>query len=87
MSYLYNLAKIIDRKNMLNVASSFLDSNNTSASSTVNGEKQKKCINKKVIFKGVEIIEVESYKLYNQKDTSFESLESNTVESCNCNVF
>ena len=87
MSYLYNLAKIIDRKNMLNVASSFLDSNNTSASSTVNEKKKKKCINKKVIFKGVEIIEVESYKLYNQKDTSFESLESNTVESCNCNVF
>jgi Tfp pilus assembly protein PilV len=32
-------------------------------------------------------VDVESYKLYNQKETCFENLESNTVESCNCNVF
>ena len=87
MSYIYDLIKKLDRKNKLNAVSSSLDSNNTSASSTLNGEKQKKIINKKVNFNGVEIIDVESYKLFNQKDTTFESLESNTVESCNCNVF
>ncbi len=87
MSYIYDLTKKLDKKNKLNAVSSSLDSNNTSASSTLNGEKQKKIINKKVNFNGVEIIDVESYKLFNQKDTCFESLESNTVESCNCNVF
>ena len=87
MSYIYDLTKKLDRKNKLNAVSSSLDSNNTSASSTLNGEKQKKNKNKKVNFNGVEIIDVESYKLFNQKDTCFESLESNTVESCNCNVF
>ena len=87
MSYIYDLTKKLDKKNKLNAVSSSLDSNNTSASSTLNGEKQKKIINKKVNFNGVEIIDVESYKLFNQKDTCFESLENNTVESCNCNVF
>ena len=87
MSYIYDLTKKLDKKNKLNAVSSSLDSNNTSASSTLNGEKQKKIINKKVNFNGVEIIDVECYKLFNQKDTCFESLENNTVESCNCNVF
>ena len=87
MSSIYNLSKKLDRKNILNLGFSSLDSNETSTSTTLNGEKPKKNINKKVFFNGVEIVDVESYKLYNQQETCFENLENNTVESCNCNAF
>ena len=87
MSSIYNLSKKLNRKNKLILGFSSFDSNQTSASSTLDGEKPKKSINKKVIFNGVEIIDVESYKLFNQKDLCFESLESNTIEECNCSVF
>ena len=44
-----------------------------------------------VKFKGIEIIEVESYKKYNQIPIiSFESIESDcikTYEECRCNIF
>ena len=87
MSSIHNLSKKLNRKNRLFLGFSSFDSNHTSASSILDGEKPKKNINKKVFFNGVEIIDVESYKLYNQKDLCFESLENNTIEDCNCNVF
>ena len=54
-------------------------------------EKDRLSKRKNVSFKGVEIIEVESYKEYNQIPIlSFESLESNCSKAygdCNCDIF
>ena len=54
-------------------------------------EKERLTKDKTVQFKGIEIIEVESYKKYNQIPIlSFESIESNcikTYEECRCNIF
>ena len=54
-------------------------------------EKERLTKDKTVQFKGIEIIEVESYKKYNQMPIlSFESIESNclkTYEECKCDIF
>ena len=54
-------------------------------------EKERLTKDKTVSFKGIEIIEVESYKKYNQIPIlSFESIESNcikTYEECRCDIF
>ena len=47
-------------------------------------------INKKVVFNGVEIIDVESYKKYNMKgNLILENNENNSLnecKTCNCNI-
>ena len=54
-------------------------------------EKERLTKDNTVQFKGIEIIEVESYKKYNQMPIlSFESIESNclkTYEECKCGIF
>ena len=54
-------------------------------------EKERLTKDKTVSFKGIEIIEVESYKKYNQIPIlSFESIESNCIkayEECRCDIF
>ena len=61
--------------------------NTSMDSKQTNDEKSKSNKNKKVCFNGVEIIDVESYKAYNQNNVCFQSLEDNIVKSCNCNLF
>ena len=54
-------------------------------------EKVRLTKSKTVTFRQIEIINVESYKKYNQIGyLTFESLENNctrTCDSCNCNIF
>ena len=55
---------------------------------TISDEKQGLNKIKKVTFNGVEIIDVESYKRYNQDGILFlESLEKNCMDECKCNLF
>ena len=71
--------------------SSFYDDKNYDLNTVSTLEKGRLAKAKKVMFKGVEIIEVESFKKYNEIPLlTFESLESNCMksyEACNCNIF
>ena len=43
---------------------------------------------KRVSFNGVQIIEVESYKKYNQEgQLIFERFDKNCLDECNCSIF
>ena len=57
----------------------------------LNKEKPKKNKRKSVSINGVEIIDVQSYKSFNNsKETAFESFENsfmNNGKSCNCMIF
>ena len=64
--------------------------NTSMDSKQTNDEKSKTNKNKKVCFNGVEIIEVESYKAYNQlTGLQLESTEKNMSDCkvCNCVTF
>ena len=66
-----------------------IDDKNMNSISTL--EKPRISKSKTVSFKGIEIIEVESYKKYNEiKYLSLESLENNCMKSyeeCKCDIF
>ena len=66
-----------------------IDDKNLNSISTI--EKPRITKSKTVSFKGIEIIEVESYKKYNEiKCLSLESLENNCMKSyeeCKCGIF
>ena len=66
-----------------------IDDKNINSISTI--EKPRINKSKTVSFKGIEIIEVESYKKYNEiKYLSLESLENNCMKSyeeCKCDIF
>ena len=91
MTSTHDLSK--KEENYLSSGLSTSDSNNTSENSTLVRENPKKNKNKnknknkKVYLKEIQIIYVESYKAYNQNNVCFQSLEDNTVKSCNCNLF
>ncbi len=85
MTSIHNLST--KEENYLNPGLSLSDSRNTSENSTLDREKPKKKKNKRVYFNEIQIIDIESYKIYNQNNVCFESLEPNIVKSCNCNLF
>ena len=67
---------------------SSIDSRQTNVTNITTEEKPKS--KKKVYFKGVEIIDVESYKEYNQMTVlQLESIEKNVTicKECNCTIF
>ena len=79
---------LIGKKTIKSIADN--SSIDTKQTNMTNDEKGK--IYKKVTFNGgVEIIDVESYKLYNQSNTlQLESLEENCsggCKVCNCDIF
>ncbi len=82
--------KII-KENTSNLVLIPLESKPTYESSNFSEEKSNKNTKRKVTFNGVEIIEVESYKIYNQEGIlTLESLEKNALNECkvcNCNMF
>ena len=82
--------KII-KKNASNIVLIPLESKPTYESSNFPEEKSNKNKKRKVTFNGIEIIEVESYKIYNQEGIlTLESLEKNALNECkvcNCKIF
>ena len=82
--------KII-KENAFNLILIPLESKPTYESSNFSEEKSTKNTKKKVTFNGVEIIEVESYKIYNHEGIlTLESLEKNALNECkvcNCKIF
>ena len=76
-------------KNNLSSGLSSFDSNYNSenSNSSLDKEKPKEKIKKKVYFNEIQIIYVESYKIYNKNDLSFESSDDSIVKSCYCSLF
>ena len=65
-----------------------IETKQTQENSLLGEEKPKVNRIKKVSFNGVQIIEVESYKKYNQESyLIFESLDKNCLDECNCSIF
>ena len=86
MSFFLNLSKSFSKT--ISTASKELDNNNTISSE----EKEKVKTKKVVAFGEIEIIDVESYKKYNQLDILiFEDRENSCMECygnfCNCEIF
>ena len=81
--------ELIKGKNTEPFSAYSIDDKNLNSISTI--EKPRITKSKTVSFKGIEIIEVESYKKYNEiKYLSLESLESNCMKSyeeCKCGIF
>ncbi len=90
MSFDKSSSKII-KENILDEVVISLESKPTYESSNLSEEKSDKNKQRKVTFNGVEIIEVESYKLYNQEGIlTLETLEKNALNECKvckCKVF
>ena len=83
--------KII-KENASNIVLIPLESKPTYESSNFSEEKSIKNKKRKVTFNGVEIIDVESYKIYNQEgNLTLESLEKNGLNECKvcnyCKIF
>ena len=86
-----NKTKTFDKgifKVITSMADKIMDFN---TNSTIDKEKERITKNKTVSFKGIEIIEVESYKKYNQIPfLSLESIENDCIkayEECRCILF
>ena len=79
------------KDNASNIVLIPLESKPTYESSNFPEEKSNKNTKRKVTFNGIEIIEVESYKIYNQEGIlTLESLEKNALNECkvcNCKIF
>ncbi len=88
MSFINKIPKeLIKKRNKSWVYSSF-DSKQTNITSK---EISKEIKTKKVFFNRVEIIDVQSYKKYNQTcNLKLETIEKNTIDECricNCSIF
>ncbi len=87
MSFISNLSKNLIEKKFRVLHSSY-DSRQTNIT---NEDKNKFCKIKSVYFNGVEIIDVESYKRYNQEGpVKLEAIENNIINDCkvcNCSMF
>ncbi len=90
MSFIEIYSKEKKHKKRLKFTHSSIDSGSGQSNST-NDEKQKKIKFKTVNFNGVEIIDVESYKVYNQLNNvvQLESIDNNQSDCkvCNCLTF
>ena len=65
-----------------------IETKQTQEENSLDEEKLKVKKIKRVSFNGVQIIEVESYKKYNQEgQLIFESLDKNCLDECNCSIF
>ena len=87
MSFVNNSKKLNKTKISI-IYSSSIDSKQTNIS---NDENLKQNIIKKVFFNGVEIIDIESYKKYNQEGIlKLEAIEKSSIlecKGCNCIIF
>ena len=87
MSFIEKFSKDIKQRKTIASEHSSIDSRQTNITTD---EKPKPNKNKKVYFIGVEIIDVESYKEYNQMNIlKLESFENNikVCKECNCTMF
>ena len=88
MSFAENYSKKLNTTKINNIDSSSIDSKQTNIS---NDENLKQNKIKTVFFNSVEIIDVESYKKYNQEGIlKIETIEKNCVhkcKDCNCTIF
>ena len=88
MSFAENYSKQLNKTKITNIDSSSIDSKQTNIS---NDENLKQNKIKTVFFNSVEIIDVESYKKYNQEGIlKIETIEKNCIsecKDCNCTIF